>query len=74
MDGIVSRNLWLPAFTGTLLIQKPSPYPYPGHTYIPMTLEKACTQAKVVPHSQRKDEVVVLGKLFGKPLCSLQKP
>jgi hypothetical protein len=31
-----------------------------------MTLEKSCTEHDVVPQSQRKDEVVVLGKLFGK--------
>lgn len=29
-----------------------------------MTLEKACTQFDVVPQSERKDEVTVLGKLF----------
>ncbi|KAJ9093250.1 hypothetical protein QFC20_007168 [Naganishia adeliensis] len=29
-----------------------------------MTLEKSCTEHDVVPQSQRKDEVVVLGKLF----------
>jgi hypothetical protein len=31
-----------------------------------MTLEKACTQFDVVPQSERKDEVTVLGKLFRK--------
>jgi alpha-1,3(6)-mannosylglycoprotein beta-1,6-N-acetyl-glucosaminyltransferase len=31
-----------------------------------MTLEKSCTEHDVVPQNQRKDEVVVLGKLFGK--------
>ena len=29
-----------------------------------MTLEKACTQIDVIPQSERKDEVTVLGKLF----------
>lgn len=31
-----------------------------------MTLEKACTQFDVIPESERKDEVTVLGKLFRK--------
>ncbi|KAJ9122974.1 hypothetical protein QFC24_004012 [Naganishia onofrii] len=41
-----------------------APFPYPGHTYIPLTLEKSCLQLDVVPHDQRKEEVTVLGKLY----------
>lgn len=41
------------------------PFPYPGHTHIPLTMEKSCMQLEVVPYDQRKDEVTVLGKLFG---------
>ncbi|KAJ9119145.1 hypothetical protein QFC22_003636 [Naganishia vaughanmartiniae] len=41
-----------------------APYPYPGHTYIPLTLEKSCLQLDVVPYNQRKEEVTVLGKLY----------
>ncbi|KAJ9103197.1 hypothetical protein QFC21_002620 [Naganishia friedmannii] len=41
-----------------------APFPYPGHTYIPLTLEKSCLQLGVVPHHRRKGEVTVLGKLY----------
>lgn len=41
------------------------PFPYLGHTQIPLTMEKSCLQLEVVPHDQRKNEVTVLGKLFG---------
>ncbi|KAJ9103192.1 hypothetical protein QFC21_002615 [Naganishia friedmannii] len=41
-----------------------SPFPYPGHTHIPLTMEKSCLQLEVVSHGQRKNEVTVLGKLF----------
>ncbi|KAJ9093528.1 hypothetical protein QFC21_006362 [Naganishia friedmannii] len=39
------------------------PYPYPGHTHIPMSLEKQCTATPFIPHHNRKDTAVILGKL-----------
>ncbi|KAI5450299.1 hypothetical protein NCC49_003210 [Naganishia albida] len=39
------------------------PFPYPGHTHIPFTLEKMCAKIPVVPPEERVDEAVVLGKL-----------
>jgi hypothetical protein len=40
-----------------------SPYPYPGHTHIPMSLEKQCNATAFVPHDKRKDTAVIMGKL-----------
>lgn len=50
------------------------PFPYPGHTYIPLTLEKSCLQLDVVPHDQRKEEVTVLGKLYGESFLYMESP
>lgn len=41
------------------------PFPYPGHTHIPFTLEKMCEKIPIVPQKDRVDEAVILGKLTG---------
>lgn len=43
-----------------------SPWEYPGHTYIPLSIERECTKATVVPQEERKDQALVLAKLFSK--------
>lgn len=41
-----------------------TPFAYPnGHTQIPMSMEQACRALPVVPHSERKDHILVLGKV-----------
>lgn len=39
------------------------PFPYPGHTHIPFTLERMCEKIPGVPQAERVDEAVILGKL-----------
>ncbi|KAJ9093875.1 hypothetical protein QFC21_006248 [Naganishia friedmannii] len=41
-----------------------SPFPYPGHFHIPLSVEETCMNVSIVPRAERKDEAVILGKLF----------
>jgi hypothetical protein len=54
------RGVWLYADC------RSRPYPYPGHTHIPFTLEKMCAKIPIVPPEERVDEAVLLGKLTSK--------
>ncbi|WOO84825.1 Alpha-1,6-mannosylglycoprotein 6-beta-N-acetylglucosaminyltransferase A [Vanrija pseudolonga] len=38
------------------------PYDYPGHSYLPLSIEQRCLQAPVVPYTERKDAVLILAK------------
>lgn len=59
----VLGNKWIITCVNLRDYPNVSPFPYPsGHTYIPMSMEQACRATPMVPHSQRKD-VLVLGKL-----------
>jgi hypothetical protein len=39
-----------------------TPFAYPGHTQIPMTIEKACLESPYLPYEEREDAVAILGK------------
>jgi hypothetical protein len=42
-----------------------SPFQYPGHTQIPLTIEPACLQNPVVPFEERNDAILILAKIRG---------
>jgi hypothetical protein len=43
------------------------PWPYPDHTYIPLSIEKECVKNQVVPVEERKDQALILAKLLREP-------
>lgn len=40
----------------------PRPYAYPGHTHIPMSIERSCLSSVTTPASEREDAVMILAK------------
>lgn len=40
-----------------------TPWAYPGHTHLPLSIERTCLGSPTVPHSQRNASVLILGKL-----------
>ncbi|KAL1412095.1 hypothetical protein Q8F55_003092 [Vanrija albida] len=38
------------------------PYPYPGHTHIPISIEQRCLHAEYVPYERRNQSALVLAK------------
>lgn len=38
------------------------PYSYPGHTHIPISIERTCLSSPTTPYDQRDDAVIILAK------------
>ncbi|KAL1407717.1 hypothetical protein Q8F55_007150 [Vanrija albida] len=39
-----------------------APYNYPGHSYLPLSIEQRCLQSPVTPHAERENAVLILAK------------